>query len=155
MASISQGLVLTTAMVVSSTVLYLAFSRPKTFSQFQVSGNSTSLQSDKQILRSCLSSGKQTILFLLPQFFPSLMRKSFSFSLFVNLNFELNLQRKRKRKERRRRRRKWNLLIMWRNQVELPKNPEGSKTECRDFVEMKFQNSVKCQQTELLCIMEF
>ena len=154
MASISQGLVLTTAMVVSSTVLYLAFSRPKNFSQFQVSGNSTSLQSNKQIRRSCLSSGKQTILFLLPPFFPSLMRKSFSFTLFVNLNFELNLQRKRRGKERRRRR-KWNSLIMWRNQVELPKNPEGSKTEYRDFVEMKFQNSVKCQQTELLCIMEF
>ncbi|XP_061340107.1 uncharacterized protein LOC133286677 [Gastrolobium bilobum] len=54
MASISQGLVLTTAMVLSSTVLYLAFSKQKSSSPFH--GNSNSPLSNKQILRSCLCS---------------------------------------------------------------------------------------------------
>ncbi|KAK7255240.1 hypothetical protein RIF29_28646 [Crotalaria pallida] len=54
MASISNGLVLTTAMVVSTTVLYLAFSRHKTHSpSFQIPTNSNP---NKQILRSCLCS---------------------------------------------------------------------------------------------------
>ncbi|XP_016173991.1 uncharacterized protein LOC107616553 [Arachis ipaensis] len=48
MASISQGIVFTTAMVLSSTVLYLAFSRHKIHHH--------SPQSNNQILRSCLSS---------------------------------------------------------------------------------------------------
>ncbi|KAK7325244.1 hypothetical protein VNO77_29403 [Canavalia gladiata] len=56
MASISQGLVLTTAMLVSSTVLYLAFSRNKTTSSFLLHSNSDSHHSNKPILRSCLYS---------------------------------------------------------------------------------------------------
>ncbi|KAE9584562.1 hypothetical protein Lal_00021734 [Lupinus albus] len=48
-SSISNGIVLTTAMVVSTTVLYFAFSRQKThLPSFQIS--------NKQILRSCLYS---------------------------------------------------------------------------------------------------
>ncbi|CAL0325955.1 unnamed protein product [Lupinus luteus] len=48
-SSISNGIVLTTAMVVSTTVLYFAFSRQKTHSpSFHIS--------NKQILRSCLYS---------------------------------------------------------------------------------------------------
>ncbi|MED6211608.1 hypothetical protein PIB30_075400 [Stylosanthes scabra] len=52
MASISQGIVFTTAMVLSSTVLYLAFSRHKNILHH-------SPQSNNQILRSCLSSEKK------------------------------------------------------------------------------------------------
>ncbi|MED6121778.1 hypothetical protein PIB30_033403 [Stylosanthes scabra] len=48
MASISQGIALTTAMLVSSTVLYLAFSK-----------HSFHHNSTKQILRSCLYSGEK------------------------------------------------------------------------------------------------
>ncbi|KAF7843264.1 cytochrome P450 family protein [Senna tora] len=60
MASVSQGLVLTTAMVLSSTVLYLAFSKPNIFSPSLLSGNTSSRESDKQVLRSCLcSEGKR------------------------------------------------------------------------------------------------
>ncbi|KAF7814368.1 putative transmembrane protein [Senna tora] len=59
MASISQGLVLTTAMVVSSTVLYLGFLRQKSFPLLQIPGNSTSQESNKKALRSCLCSGKK------------------------------------------------------------------------------------------------
>ena len=59
MASISQGLLFTTAMVVSSYLLYLAFHKHKPFPPFQVSCNSSSQKSSKEILRSCLSSGKQ------------------------------------------------------------------------------------------------
>ncbi|KAI4329332.1 hypothetical protein L6164_021608 [Bauhinia variegata] len=54
MASISQGVVLTTAMLVSSTVLYITFYRQKAFSTFQLTGNSNSRESKKQVLRSCL-----------------------------------------------------------------------------------------------------
>ncbi|MED6143596.1 hypothetical protein PIB30_007541 [Stylosanthes scabra] len=49
MASISQGIVFTTAMVLSSTVLYLAFSRHKNTLHH-------SPQSNNHVLRSCLSS---------------------------------------------------------------------------------------------------
>ncbi|KAG5137259.1 hypothetical protein JHK82_021990 [Glycine max] len=55
-SSISQGLVFTTAMLVSTTVLYLAFSRQKTSPPFQISRNSNSLHSNKKILRSCIYS---------------------------------------------------------------------------------------------------
>ncbi|KAL2338143.1 hypothetical protein Fmac_012589 [Flemingia macrophylla] len=50
MASISQGLVFTTAMLLSSTVLYFAFSRHKTSPQFQIP------HSQKPSLRSCIYS---------------------------------------------------------------------------------------------------
>ncbi|XP_062089854.1 uncharacterized protein LOC133796382 [Humulus lupulus] len=53
----SQGLVLATAMVVSSTVLFLTFSRQKSFSPTQPSGNRDSEQPSEKILRSCLISG--------------------------------------------------------------------------------------------------
>ncbi|XP_061359818.1 uncharacterized protein LOC133303865 [Gastrolobium bilobum] len=53
-SSISQGLVLTTAMLVSSTVLYLAFSRQKIHGGNPDSHDDDS--SNKQILRSCLYS---------------------------------------------------------------------------------------------------
>ncbi|XP_027344864.1 uncharacterized protein LOC113857263 [Abrus precatorius] len=56
MASISHGFVLTTAMVLSTTVLYLAFSRHKTSPLFQILGDSKSPHSENQILRSCLYS---------------------------------------------------------------------------------------------------
>ncbi|EEF44790.1 uncharacterized protein LOC8282327 [Ricinus communis] len=52
----SQGVVLATAMVVSSTVLFLAFSKDKTLFSPQVSKNLDSHQSTTQALRSCLSS---------------------------------------------------------------------------------------------------
>ncbi|KAL5160529.1 hypothetical protein HKD37_07G018010 [Glycine soja] len=55
-SSISQGLVFTTAMVVSTTVLYLAFSGQKTSPPFQIPPNSNSSHSNKQILRSCIYS---------------------------------------------------------------------------------------------------
>ncbi|CAJ1951273.1 unnamed protein product [Sphenostylis stenocarpa] len=51
MASISQGLVFTTAMLLSTTLLYLAFSKHKTSPQFQIPSNT-----NKQILRSCIYS---------------------------------------------------------------------------------------------------
>ncbi|KAK7294094.1 hypothetical protein RJT34_16977 [Clitoria ternatea] len=51
MASISQGLVFTTAMLLSSTLLYFAFSRQKNSPPFQIPQNP-----NKQILRSCLCS---------------------------------------------------------------------------------------------------
>ena len=57
MSSISQGLVLATAMVVSSTVLILTYRRPKTFPPPQLSQNQNSQQPEKKILRSCLHSG--------------------------------------------------------------------------------------------------
>lgn len=60
MASFSQGIVFTTAMVLSSTVLYLAFSRQKATPQFKIHGVSDSQESNKQILRSCLYSGRLT-----------------------------------------------------------------------------------------------
>ena len=56
----SQGVVLATAMAVSSTVLFLAFSnkqKDKLFLPPQVSKNLDSHQSPTQNLRSCLSSG--------------------------------------------------------------------------------------------------
>ncbi|KAH7547398.1 uncharacterized protein LOC107407483 [Ziziphus jujuba] len=57
----SQGLVLATAMAVSSTVLFLAFSRHKTtFLPTQFSGTGSyndSQQPKKHVLRSCLCSG--------------------------------------------------------------------------------------------------
>ncbi|RDX72395.1 hypothetical protein CR513_48127, partial [Mucuna pruriens] len=57
MASISQGLMFTTAMVLSTTALYLAFSRPKTSTPFQIPPNSNSSHSsNKQIVRSCIYS---------------------------------------------------------------------------------------------------
>ncbi|XP_027342595.1 uncharacterized protein LOC113855241 [Abrus precatorius] len=56
MASISQGLVLTTAMLVSSTVLYLAFSTQKTTPSFLIHWNSHFHDSNKGTLRSCLYS---------------------------------------------------------------------------------------------------
>ncbi|KAM6546438.1 hypothetical protein CsatB_027174 [Cannabis sativa] len=49
----SQSLVLATAMVVSSTLLFLTFSKQK----FQLSGNHDSEQSSQKIPPSCLSSG--------------------------------------------------------------------------------------------------
>jgi len=58
MASISQGLVFTSAMLFSTTLLYLAFSKHKTF---QIPSDS-----NKQILRSCMYSGKSN---LIPFFF--------------------------------------------------------------------------------------
>uniref|UniRef100_A0A2N9J8B3 Uncharacterized protein n=1 Tax=Fagus sylvatica TaxID=28930 RepID=A0A2N9J8B3_FAGSY len=56
MSSISQGLVLATAMVVSSTVLILTYRRPKTFPPPQLSQNQNSQQPENKILRSCLHS---------------------------------------------------------------------------------------------------
>ncbi|KAL5152636.1 hypothetical protein HKD37_13G038714 [Glycine soja] len=50
MASISQGLVLTSAMLLSTTLLYVAFSRQKTTPSFQIH------HSNKPTLRSCLYS---------------------------------------------------------------------------------------------------
>ncbi|TKY48076.1 hypothetical protein E2542_SST25490 [Spatholobus suberectus] len=50
MASISQGLVLTTAMLLSTSLLYLAFSRQRTTPSFQIH------HSNKPTLRSCLYS---------------------------------------------------------------------------------------------------
>ncbi|XP_028779142.1 uncharacterized protein LOC114735613 [Neltuma alba] len=57
-SSISQGLVLTTAMLVSSTVLYLGFLRQKTFPLPYLPGNSNSNSQhpNKKALRSCLYS---------------------------------------------------------------------------------------------------
>ncbi|KAL9304517.1 hypothetical protein ACSQ67_021780 [Phaseolus vulgaris] len=51
MASISQGLVFTSAMLFSTTLLYLAFSKHKSSPQFQIPSDS-----NKQILRSCIYS---------------------------------------------------------------------------------------------------
>ncbi|XP_054784655.1 uncharacterized protein LOC129291375 [Prosopis cineraria] len=58
MASISHGLVLTTAMLVSSTVLYLGFLRQKTFPLPNLHGisNSDSHHPKNKALRSCLCS---------------------------------------------------------------------------------------------------
>ncbi|CAJ1955074.1 unnamed protein product [Sphenostylis stenocarpa] len=50
MASISQSLVLTSAMLLSTTLLYVAFSRQKTTPSFQIH------HSNKPTLRSCLYS---------------------------------------------------------------------------------------------------
>ncbi|KAK2351248.1 hypothetical protein P8452_29967 [Trifolium repens] len=57
MASISQGLVLTTAMVFSTTVLYLTFCKQKNSSLFKIHENPNS--HNKQILRSCLYSDEK------------------------------------------------------------------------------------------------
>ncbi|WVZ23954.1 hypothetical protein V8G54_002498 [Vigna mungo] len=51
MASISQGLVFTSAMLFSTTLLYLAFSKHKTSPDFHIPSDS-----NKQILRSCMYS---------------------------------------------------------------------------------------------------
>lgn len=56
MTSLSQGLVFTTAMLVSSTMLYLAFSKHKINPSFQILGDHVSQDSNTQILRSCLYS---------------------------------------------------------------------------------------------------
>ncbi|XP_030933234.1 uncharacterized protein LOC115959076 [Quercus lobata] len=56
MPSISQGLVFAAAMVVSSTLLFLAYSRHKSFSLPRLSKNQNSQQPEKKILRSCLLS---------------------------------------------------------------------------------------------------
>ncbi|KAK7824831.1 hypothetical protein CFP56_033991 [Quercus suber] len=56
MSSISHGLVLATAMVVSSTVLYLSC-RQRSFPPSHLSRNQNSQQPQKPILRSCLHSG--------------------------------------------------------------------------------------------------
>ncbi|XP_008243734.1 PREDICTED: uncharacterized protein LOC103341962 [Prunus mume] len=54
----SQGLVLATAMAVSSTLVFLAFSRQKTFLPTQLSDSHNSQQNPKKTaLRSCLCSG--------------------------------------------------------------------------------------------------
>jgi hypothetical protein len=60
MSSISQGFVLATAMVVSSTALFLAFCRQRSFPATQLSENQNSQQPEKKILRSCLCSGIQS-----------------------------------------------------------------------------------------------
>ncbi|KAJ7951897.1 Cytochrome P450 family protein [Quillaja saponaria] len=52
----SNGLVLATAMVVSSTVIFLAFSKQKVFLPTQLSRNPNSQESNNKILRSCLYS---------------------------------------------------------------------------------------------------
>ncbi|KAG6665358.1 uncharacterized protein LOC122301120 [Carya illinoinensis] len=60
MSSISQGLVLATAMFISSTALFLAYCRQKSFTPTQLSETQNSQQPDKQIvLRSCLYSDKK------------------------------------------------------------------------------------------------
>ncbi|AES68147.1 hypothetical protein MtrunA17_Chr2g0333051 [Medicago truncatula] len=56
MTSLSQGLVFTTAMLVSSTMLYLAFSKHKINPSFQILGSHVSHDPHTQILRSCLYS---------------------------------------------------------------------------------------------------
>ncbi|KAM3699986.1 hypothetical protein ACB098_05G064800 [Castanea mollissima] len=58
MSSISHGLVLATAMVVSSTVLYLSC-RQRSFPLSHLSRNQNSQQPQKLILRSCLHSGEK------------------------------------------------------------------------------------------------
>ncbi|KAJ7962861.1 Cytochrome P450 family protein [Quillaja saponaria] len=52
----SQGLVLATAMVVSSSVIFLAFSKQKAFLPTQLSRNHNSQEPNRKILRSCLYS---------------------------------------------------------------------------------------------------
>ncbi|XP_028767304.1 uncharacterized protein LOC114725013 [Neltuma alba] len=62
MTSMSQGLVLTTAMVLSScTVLYLSFSSKIISPSSFISGNSDSQDSTKQNLRSCLCSEEKKV----------------------------------------------------------------------------------------------
>ncbi|KAE7997331.1 hypothetical protein FH972_001976 [Carpinus fangiana] len=56
MSSISQGFVLATAMVVSSTALFLAYCRQRSFPATQLSENQNLQQPEKKILRSCLCS---------------------------------------------------------------------------------------------------
>ncbi|XP_041020181.1 uncharacterized protein LOC121261845 [Juglans microcarpa x Juglans regia] len=56
MSSISQGLVLATAMAISSTALFLAYCRQKSFPPTQISENQDPQHPAKQILRSCLYS---------------------------------------------------------------------------------------------------
>ncbi|XP_030971989.1 uncharacterized protein LOC115992081 [Quercus lobata] len=58
MSSISHGLVLATAMVISSTVLYLSC-RQRSFPPSHLSRNQNSQQPQKLILRSCLHSGEK------------------------------------------------------------------------------------------------
>ncbi|WJX74906.1 hypothetical protein P8452_58506 [Trifolium repens] len=54
MTSFSKSLVFTTTMLVSSTVLYLAFSRKIITPTFQIHGNHVSMDSNTINLRSCL-----------------------------------------------------------------------------------------------------
>ncbi|XP_062156706.1 uncharacterized protein LOC133864396 [Alnus glutinosa] len=54
MSSISQGLVLATAMVVSSTALFLAYCRQKSFTAPHLPENQNSQPPEEKILRSCL-----------------------------------------------------------------------------------------------------
>jgi ABC-type Fe3+ transport system permease subunit len=54
MSSISQGLVLATAMVVSSTALFLAYCRQKSFPAPHLPENQNSQPPEEKILRSCL-----------------------------------------------------------------------------------------------------
>ncbi|XP_028767312.1 uncharacterized protein LOC114725022 [Neltuma alba] len=61
MTSMSQGLVLTTAMVLSCTVLYLSFSSKIISPSSFISGNSDSQDSTKQNLRSCLCSEEKKV----------------------------------------------------------------------------------------------
>ncbi|XP_041001778.1 uncharacterized protein LOC121247505 [Juglans microcarpa x Juglans regia] len=60
MSSISQGLVLATAMVISSTALFLAYCRQKSFTPTQLSDTQNSQQPEMQVvLRSCLYSDEK------------------------------------------------------------------------------------------------
>ena len=75
MPSISQGLVFAAAMVVSSTLLFLAYSRHKSFPLPRPSKNQNSQQPEKKILRSCLLSGTwvPSLLFFFALFFSFIM----------------------------------------------------------------------------------
>ncbi|XP_054779802.1 uncharacterized protein LOC129287613 [Prosopis cineraria] len=61
MTSVSRGLVLAAAMVLSSTLIYLAFSRKIIPPRPCISGNSDSRDSDKQILQPCLCSKENKV----------------------------------------------------------------------------------------------
>lgn len=157
MASISQGLVLTTAMVVSSTVLYLGFLRQKAFPQIQIHGDSSdSREPNKKVLRSCLCSGKWADSVFSLNFLGKSFRGVHSLNRCV---VTFCFQRKRKGKWIRRRR-GWNSQIMWRKKVKQGKKKEenrGSKTEYWGIAiaETKSQRLDECLRIELHFIMGF
>lgn len=123
MASISQGLAVTTAMVLSTTVLYLAFSKQNISPPFQIPSTPNSPDPNKQILRSCLYSGKSKFIsFSIPLFFLLFKCSVSSLAFFFfeeNYNFLIfyfafvfSEEKKRERKKKKKKRVKFSENVM-------------------------------------------
>ena len=132
MPSISQGLVFATAMVVSSTLLFLAYSysRHKSFPLPRLSKNQNSQQPEKKILRSCLLSGIHGFLL-----FCSSLLFFFSFIMVLNVCPFLLLLLEEKKKERKKKK------VQFAEDV---KEPSGNGEEYR-------KECIKLSKDEMSC----